>query len=280
MRKHFLLPSALLILSLVPDIAVAACPGAYGGKACNGGTGADICQFTTTSISCDLDGTAGAAGGDGYYFSPSNTSFRGFGTDASGEAYCCEYASLVDGCGAGNGPVTATFDGTDLVDTIKLQYSTDDLKCATATVTGDSYPDDIHGSRTDATTYSETLYGGGGDDMMSGYAGDDVFYGGSGADTIWAGTGDDFIYGETGADKVKGDEGNDFIYGGTEDDQLCGGPDEDYIEGGDGDDTSFSGIGTYASQTIIQNGGTDHCGSTTYADVSDCTYQAINSCPW
>ncbi|MGP3970703.1 calcium-binding protein [Streptomyces sp. 6N223] len=88
----------------------------------------------------------------------------------------------------------------------------------------------------------DTILGGPGSDTIQSSGGFDVIYGedatfrGSGDDEIHAGGGDDLVYGEGGADTIHGDDGVDWLYGDDGDDELHGGPGEDLIDGGPGDD--------------------------------------------
>lgn len=278
-----LVGSLTLVLASRTSDAFADCPQPYSGDACNGGSGSDICTFTSTSVSCSFNDIAGTQGAEGYFHNTSNTTFRGFGTDSAGETFCCEYTGLVDACNDYTDPIVETFNGSNYVDTIKLQYSTYDLKCATATVYANGAGDDIHGSRTFAVNYLEFLYGGDGSDTIHGYAGLDEIYGGDSTDIIWGGDDADIIYGEDGNDQIKGDDGDDDLYGGAGNDEVCGGMDSDTIDGGVGSDLLFSGTGVFASQTVYGGGGTgtDTCGNLTYATLSSCTGgTSLAACPW
>ena len=68
-------------------------------------------------------------------------------------------------------------------------------------------------------------------------------YGGSGNDLISGGSGDDRIFGEDGSDVILGLSGNDHLDGGAGDDFLFGGLDNDVLIGGLGDDWLFGGSG-------------------------------------
>lgn len=61
----------------------------------------------------------------------------------------------------------------------------------------------------------ETLYGGGGDDLVYGNFGSDVLFGDNGSDTLFGGQGDDTLYGGTGDDILNGNRSNDFYIGGS-----------------------------------------------------------------
>jgi Ca2+-binding RTX toxin-like protein len=92
-----------------------------------------------------------------------------------------------------------------------------------------------------------------GNDILIGYASDDVIEGLSGNDTI---------YGGAGSDSIQGGDDNDVLYGGTGDDILNGGAGNDTLAGGNvieyngyfdvpnGNDTYIFGRG-YGQDTII-----------------------------
>lgn len=101
--------------------------------------------------------------------------------------------------------------------------------------------DTIHGNG--SPVFSDTIYGGSGDDKINGYAGSDTLYGESGNDTIFGGQGNDIIDGGTGNDVINGDEGTDILSGGDGDDIIrtgtAAGNSGDTITGGRGDDTLY-----------------------------------------
>ncbi len=71
---------------------------------------------------------------------------------------------------------------------------------------------------------SGSLYGGEGNDLVSGSAGQDSMYGGDGDDWVdgnWQNNGadDDSLYGGSGRDALFGKGGDDVIYGGDGDDK-------------------------------------------------------------
>jgi Ca2+-binding RTX toxin-like protein len=78
------------------------------------------------------------------------------------------------------------------------------------------------------------IYGGPGDDTITGGDEPDLIYGGKGNDSINGGAGNDTIYGQT---------GNDTLYGGPGNDYISGGQGEDYLNGGDGNDVLFDARG-------------------------------------
>src|SRR5262249_26317485 len=119
------------------------------------------------------------------------------------------------------------------------------------------------GQPTVANTTEIVVFGQGGNDTITldesngalpaaelfGGAGNDVLTGGSGADLLFGGTGNDILNGKGGNDLLFGGAGNDVLDGGTGDDQLFGeagndrmvwnpGGGTDLMEGGDGTDTA------------------------------------------
>jgi len=101
-----------------------------------------------------------------------------------------------------------------------------------ARIVGYAGNDHIEGSATTSASYSETLEGGDGDDVIDGRGGDDKVYGGAGNDTLYGGAGDDLLITQGGADLVRAGTGNDVVvasgagnarlYGEGGSDVLCG----------------------------------------------------------
>lgn len=90
----------------------------------------------------------------------------------------------------------------------------------------------------------ETIFGNGGDDLISCGGGNDVVYGGAGYDTIRGEEGNDTIYGGDGASNyIDGGRGNDVIYGGDAGERIWGGTDNDYVHGGAGADQLWGNLG-------------------------------------
>lgn len=260
--------------------ARAACPADFAGKSCNGGTGSDICSFTSTSVTCNFNDIAGTQGAEGTFYSTSCTSFRGFGTDATGEQFCCEYTGLVDACNDYTTPPTDSFTGTNDADTIRLQFGALGLGAASAVVHGYGGADDIQGSFVLALNYFEVLYGDDGADTIRGEAGMDEIHGGAGNDIIWGGDDYDEIYGDAGNDHIKGEGGEDYLDGGADVDQVCGGDGEDELHGGAGNDVLYAGVGSAGSQFVYEDSGTDDCGHYSSATISCSGSHSISACPW
>ena len=122
------------------------------------------------------------------------------------------------------------------------------------------------------TIAPDLIYGGAGNDTISGGAGDDILYGESGVDSIrgeagddkiyggvdfdilYGGDGKDIIYGGASGDVVDGQNGDDILFGGAGNDRILGGSGDDYIDSGGGDDDIEAGVG---NDTIIGGAGHD-----------------------
>ena len=97
---------------------------------------------------------------------------------------------------------------------------------------------------TDSDTINSIVFGGVGDDTLSGdqlEANNETLLGGGGNDNIYGQAGNDVIFGNTGNDNLAGGVGNDILDGGDGNDNLDGGEGSDLLRGGAGDDSLFSG---------------------------------------
>ena len=126
----------------------------------------------------------------------------------------------------------------------------------------------IGGTPTVANTALVQVFGLGGNDVISlneangalpranlfGGAGNDTLTGGSGADLLFGQAGNDTLLGKGGADLLFGGDGNDTLTGGTGDDQAFGeaGDDLTIWNPGEGSDLNEGGAGT---DTVVNNGG-------------------------
>jgi len=110
----------------------------------------------------------------------------------------------------------------------------------------------------------DVIRGGAGDDLITGAgntgntiygeAGNDYIDAGSGNDTVYGGAGKDTIYGEAGNDTVYGEAGDDWIEGDLDNDLLRGGADNDWLIGGAGNDKLFGEDGDdilYGTRDIV-----------------------------
>lgn len=133
--------------------------------------------------------------------------------------------------------------GTDSVD-----YS-DRKKAVVADLDGRSSDDGESGETDTIGADVERLYGGDGNDQLTGnssanyldgWKGDDKLYGLDGDDVIDGSTGKDTIEGGAGADRITGGDGPDILRGGAGPDVLVGGNGQDTITG-DADDDELYG---------------------------------------
>ncbi|WP_158219891.1 calcium-binding protein [Ideonella sp. A 288] len=92
--------------------------------------------------------------------------------------------------------------------------------------------DTINGSVVPAV--AEWIFGGGGNDSLSGLNGDDTLFGGSGNDTLHGGSSFFVLAGVDGADLLAGGDGADVLIGGSGNDTLSGGAGSDVYSFGIG----------------------------------------------
>jgi Ca2+-binding RTX toxin-like protein len=78
------------------------------------------------------------------------------------------------------------------------------------------------------------IFGGDGNDSITGGGSNDQLFGQNGNDSLFGGAGDD---------SLSGGDGNDFIAGGAGNDTLIGGAGNDFLDGDQGTDTAFLGAG-------------------------------------
>ena len=101
--------------------------------------------------------------------------------------------------------------------------------------------DTITGSR-----LPDRIFGGAGDDLIVGFAGADEIHGGPGNDTLDGGYGRDSLFGDDGNDTLIGGPGDDRLFGGPGDDTFRNfeapeerlGSGRDVLDGGGGNDTA------------------------------------------
>lgn len=67
----------------------------------------------------------------------------------------------------------------------------------------------------DGIALTAILYGGEGDDELTGGAGHDLIFGGIGSDKVTGGAGNDFLIGDSGADRIVGSAGHDVLVAGS-----------------------------------------------------------------
>jgi Ca2+-binding RTX toxin-like protein len=101
------------------------------------------------------------------------------------------------------------------------------------------------------------LFGGNGNDILTGGSGNDLLFGQAGNDVLNGGGGSDLLFGGDGNDVMDGGTGNDQLFGGAGDDRMIWNPGggTDLFEGGDGNDTAEVNGGNGAETfTITANG--------------------------
>ena len=101
------------------------------------------------------------------------------------------------------------------------------------------------------------LFGGAGNDTLTGGSGGDLLFGQSGNDTLLGKGGNDLLFGGAGNDVLNGGDGDDQMFGEAGNDRMIWNPgdDNDLMEGGDGTDTAEVNGGNGAETfTITANG--------------------------
>src|SRR6195256_1547138 len=101
------------------------------------------------------------------------------------------------------------------------------------------------------------LFGGAGNDVLTGGSGADLLFGGAGNDILNGKGGDDLLFGGAGNDTLTGGAGNDQVFGEAGNDRMIWNPGEgsDLFEGGDGTDTAEVNGGNGAENfTVSANG--------------------------
>lgn len=143
----------------------------------------------------------------------------------------------------------AIYDGTNDSDAITVTATM--LVTVRAGIGDDSILISPLSSTSSATAIFE-LYGGDGNDTITGDAsveiingnvGDDIINGAGGSDNIQGGQGNDVVHGGTGNDTVQGNRGADTITGGEGDDNLQGGRGADNLTGDSDNDTIYGNLG-------------------------------------
>jgi Ca2+-binding RTX toxin-like protein len=101
------------------------------------------------------------------------------------------------------------------------------------------------------------LFGGAGNDTLTGGSGGDMLFGQSGNDTLLGKGGNDFLFGGADNDTLTGGDGDDQVFGEAGNDRMIWNPgdDTDLFEGGAGTDTAEVNGGNGTEQfTLTANG--------------------------
>jgi Ca2+-binding RTX toxin-like protein len=110
---------------------------------------------------------------------------------------------------------------------------------ATIQVFGQGGNDTITLSETNGALPKANLFGGAGNDVVTGGSGNDMLFGQAGNDTLLGKGGFDFLFGGSENDALTGGDGDDQAFGESGNDRMIWNPgdDTDLNEGGDGFDT-------------------------------------------
>ncbi len=221
-----------------------------------GGSGNDI--LTGNTLNNTLNG---GAGNETYVFNTNTPLGSDTVTDSAGSDYLY-------------------FVGSTNNVTVNLGLTTPQVVNANLTLTLASATSIEHifgGSGNDTLTgnsLNNTLNGYDGDDVLSGGDGNDTLNGGAGADTLDGGDGNDALNGGAGADALDGGDGNDTLYGESGNDTLVGGAgNETYV---------FNTNTPLGSDTVTDSAGNDYLyfvGSTSNltVNISLTTPQVVNA---
>lgn len=149
------------------------------------------------------------------------------------------------------------------------------------------------GTPTVANTALIQVFGQGGNDTITlneanGALPKSNLFGGNGNDTLTGGSGGDLLFGQAGNDTLLGKGGADFLFGGTENDVLTGGDADDQVFGesgndrmiwnpGDDTDLNEGGAGT---DTVEVNGGNGAEQFTVTANGTRVRFDRLNPAPF
>src|SRR5499426_236481 len=102
------------------------------------------------------------------------------------------------------------------------------------------------------------LFGGAGNDVLTGGSGADLLFGGAGNDTLFGKGGNDLLFGGAGNDTLIGGAGDDQVFGEAGNDRMIWNPGDgsDLFEGGDGTDTAEVNGGNASETFAITANGT------------------------
>jgi Ca2+-binding RTX toxin-like protein len=122
---------------------------------------------------------------------------------------------------------------------------------------GQAGNDTISISEVNGVLPKANIFGGAGNDTLTGGSGDDQLFGEAGNDTLLGKGGNDFLFGGAGNDTLTGGVGDDQVFGEAGNDRMIWNPGEgtDLNEGGDGADTvEVNGGNGAESFTATANG--------------------------
>ncbi len=122
---------------------------------------------------------------------------------------------------------------------------------------GQAGDDTITIDETNGPMPAAQLFGGNGNDTLTGGSGNDLLFGQSGNDTLLGKGGNDQLFGGDGNDTLTGGAGDDQVFGQAGNDRMIWNPGDgsDLFEGGDGTDTAEVNGGNGAENfTLTANG--------------------------
>jgi Ca2+-binding RTX toxin-like protein len=128
---------------------------------------------------------------------------------------------------------------------------------ATIQVFGKGGNDTISLDESNGALPAAQLFGGGGNDVLTGGSGADQLFGGAGNDTLFGKGGNDLLFGGAGNDVLTGGDGDDQVFGEAGNDRMIWNPgdDSDLFEGGDGNDTAEVNGGNASEAFVITSNG-------------------------
>jgi Ca2+-binding RTX toxin-like protein len=283
------------VVALTPAIALAQstyCAGDTGKPLdCAGTSGAANCYLGSLyalndRMDCDFNAGSRSTGASvtAIYLAPGSghpdEELHVYGTDEEGDAFCC-IEELTTAGGANWNLFINGADGYD--DTVAFDDGTYTLA---------SYDETV------STVWVQVLGNGGDDDItcpLNNVANHCVVAGGPGNDTLtagplwaqlWGGAGEDVITGGDSADHIDGGPDADIIDAGLGNDLVCAGASSggpfDAVDGGGGDDRIWGGDSSLPGDAVIDgSNGTDQCagaGSTTGCEIFTLPIAAFGFC--
>ena len=137
-------------------------------------------------------------------------------------------------------------------------------------VFGQAGNDTITMDETNGALPAANLFGGAGNDVLTGGSGNDQLFGQDGNDTLLGKGGNDFLFGGAGNDILTGGSGDDQVFGEAGNDQMIWNP-------GDGTDLNEGGDGT---DTVVVNGGNGAETFTATANGSRVRFDRVTPAPF
>jgi hypothetical protein len=168
-----------------------------------------------------------------------------------------------------------TYTGGGGGDSVTYEGRTEDLSLSPDGVANDGAAGEGDNIGPDVTA----VYGGHGNDRLTGNAYRNLLSGGDGADELSGGDRDDHLVGGSGPDRLSGDAGQDLLGGQEGDDVLIGGPDVDRFYGDEITACIAESCPSGEDRIDARDGTTEviNCGPGTDSVVADTTDQIYDS---